>query len=71
MELSLVDKVVPVAELEKAGIEVAEDFGRIPLPTISGIKRLKNYAIRDLKNYLELENEELRKTIFERQHSVQ
>jgi enoyl-CoA hydratase/carnithine racemase len=70
LELAFVDKVVPIAELEQTAIEVAEDFRKIPLSIISGIKRLKNYSIHDLRDYLELENEELRKTIFERQHSV-
>jgi len=70
LKLALVDKVVSVGKLEETAFEVAKDFGKIPLPTISGIKRLKNYSIHDLESYLELENEELRKTILERQHSI-
>ena len=70
LALALVDTVVPVDELEQTAIKVAEDFRKIPLSTISGIKRLKNYSMHDLESYLELENEELRKTIFEKQHSI-
>jgi 2-(1,2-epoxy-1,2-dihydrophenyl)acetyl-CoA isomerase len=70
LELGLVDTVAPVTELEQRAIEVAEGFKKIPLSTISGIKRLKNYSMHDLESYLELENEELRKIIFERQHSI-
>ena len=70
LELGLVDTVAPVTELEQTAIEVAEELRKIPLSTISGIKRLKNYSMHDLESYLELENEELRKVIFERQHSI-
>lgn len=70
LELALVDKIVSVTELEQTAIKVAEDFRKIPLSTISGIKRLKNYSLHDLESYLELENDELRKTIFEKQHSI-
>lgn len=70
LKLGLVDKVVSVGKLEETAIKVAKDFRKAPLPTISGVKRLINYSIHDLESYLELENEELRKTIFERQHSI-
>jgi enoyl-CoA hydratase/carnithine racemase len=63
LKLGLVDKVVSAGELEEKAIEVAQDLSGIPLRTLSGIKRLTNYSIHDLKDYLELENEELRKIV--------
>jgi 2-(1,2-epoxy-1,2-dihydrophenyl)acetyl-CoA isomerase len=63
LKLGLVDKVVPVDELEETAFEFAQSFKNIPLNTLSGIKRLKNYSMHDLEQYLELENEELRKIV--------
>ncbi|MFC1839356.1 enoyl-CoA hydratase/isomerase family protein [Thermodesulfobacteriota bacterium] len=63
LKFGLVDKVVPVDELERTAFEFSQNFKKIPLRTLSGIKRLKNYSMHDLEQYLELENEELRNIV--------
>lgn len=59
LRLGIVDKVVPLNELEDAALDVARSFALRPLKTLSGIKKLLNYSAKDLKDYLDLENKEL------------
>jgi len=59
LRLGIVDKVVPFNELEGAALDVAHRFSLKPLKTLSGIKRLLNYSVKDLKDYLDFENKEL------------
>jgi enoyl-CoA hydratase/carnithine racemase len=59
MELGLVDKIVPLDELEQTAITTAKHFAQRPASTLLGVKRLLNYSLRDLHNYLELENQVL------------
>ena len=59
LKLGLLDKVVPVSRLEDAALSVAHRFGQIPSRTLSGIKRLVNFSFKDLKDYLETENQEI------------
>ncbi len=59
LRLGIVDKVVPFNELEGAALDVAHRFSLKPLKTLSGIKRLLNYSVKDLKDYLDFENQEL------------
>jgi len=57
MRLGIVDKVVPQAELEEAARKVAKSFARKPGRSLSGIKTLLSYSLKDLKDSLELENQ--------------
>lgn len=59
LEMGMVDRVVPPEKLEDAALELAARFGAKPLSSIKGVKRLLNFANRDLRNYLEAENREL------------
>ena len=63
MKLGLVDKVVPFNELRQAALEIAEDYARRPLRSIAGAKKLLNYSIRDLEEYLDFETRELGRII--------
>jgi len=63
LKLGIVDKVVPVDELKATAISIAQKFAKIPSQYSSGIKRLLNYNISDLKDYLEYENTILRRVI--------
>ena len=63
LELGIVDKVVPHNELEQTAIQVAQQFAERPIRSLSGIKRLINYSMKDLKNYLSFESQELFKAI--------
>jgi enoyl-CoA hydratase/carnithine racemase len=57
LELGIVDKIVPVADLEASALEVANRFGRKPAGSLSGIKKLMNYAYKDLTNYMDFERQ--------------
>ena len=57
--LGIVDKLVSADELENAALEIAQAFARKPGTTLSGVKRLLSYSMKDLPDYLQLENEVL------------
>lgn len=59
LEFGIVDRVVPVEDLERTAIETAQGFSRRSGKTLSGIKRLINYTMKDLADYLEFENQEI------------
>lgn len=59
MKYGIVDQVVPVKELEKTALETARRFGNNHANSISGIKKLVNWSVRDLADYLEFENLEI------------
>ena len=59
LRLGIVDKVVPPGKLEKSALEIAQGFARKPDSTLAGIKRLLNYSMKDLGDFLELENQVL------------
>jgi enoyl-CoA hydratase/carnithine racemase len=59
LRLGIVDKVVASSNLEEAALKTAQNFAQKPAGSLSGVKRLLNYSMRDLKDYLEFENEEL------------
>ena len=61
LELGLVDEVVPVDDLDEAALRVAQLYAGKPVVTVSGIKRLLGYNLRDLSLYLEYENNEILK----------
>jgi len=61
--LGLVDQVVPLAKLEETAIQMAQDWTQRSICSMKGIKRLINYSIEDLKDYLSFESQELLKTI--------
>ena len=63
LQIGIVDKVVKCEELATAAFRVAKQFATKPARTLSGVKRLLNYCRRDLKDYLEFENEELLKIV--------
>ena len=58
-ELGVLDQIVPEPWLEESALKAAHRFGEIPRRTLSGIKKLVNYSIHDLKDYLETENQEV------------
>ena len=64
LRLGIVNKVVPVNELKKAALSIAQRFAKIPAQYSSGIKKLLNYNMKNLKEYLEYENEILRRIIY-------
>ena len=63
LRLGIVDKVVPVNEFEETVMDVAHTFARKPRRTLEGIKKFLNNSMKDLKENLELEDEEINKII--------
>jgi len=59
LELGIVDQVLAEEELEKAAIRLARRLSKRPLGSLLGIKRLINYSMKDLKDYLGFESQEL------------
>ena len=62
-KLGIVDKVVPQEELEKAAVDTARYFAQKPARSLAGLKKLINYSLMDLKDYMALEYQELIKAI--------
>lgn len=54
----IIDKVLPEADFEAAIIETARRFESVAGSTLSGLKRLLRFSSRDLKKYLEFEDQE-------------
>jgi 2-(1,2-epoxy-1,2-dihydrophenyl)acetyl-CoA isomerase len=63
MKLGIVDKVVPQGELEKAAVDTARYFAQKPARSLAGLKKLINYSMIDLKNYMAIEYKELIKVL--------
>ena len=57
--LGMVDSVVMSSKLESAPIEMAQNFCKKSYRSIAGLKRIMNYSMRGLKEYLSYEDEEL------------
>jgi len=62
-KLGIVDKVVPLEDLDRIALETAQDFVRLPSGYCIGIKKLLNFDIKELSNYLEFESGLLRRLI--------
>jgi enoyl-CoA hydratase/carnithine racemase len=63
MKLGIVDKVVPRQELEKAAVDTARNFAQKPARSLAGLKKLINYSMIDLKDYMAIEYKELIKVL--------
>jgi 2-(1,2-epoxy-1,2-dihydrophenyl)acetyl-CoA isomerase len=63
LELGIVDQVVPYNILEESALQMAQRLAKMPTRSLAGIKRLINYSMKDLKDYLSFESQELLKTL--------
>ena len=63
LEYGIIDKIVPLTGLEAGTLEIAHQFEEVAGPTLSGLKRLLRFSNKDLKKYLEFENQEFFKII--------
>jgi 2-(1,2-epoxy-1,2-dihydrophenyl)acetyl-CoA isomerase len=63
MKLGIVDRVVPQEELEKAAIDTARRFAQKPARSLVGLKKLINYSMNNLKDYMAIEYKELIKVL--------
>lgn len=59
LKLGLVDEVVSFDELRDAAFRTAEQFARKPGRSLRCCKRLLNYSLKNLREYLDFETQEL------------
>jgi enoyl-CoA hydratase/carnithine racemase len=67
MATGLVEKCVPVADLEKEAITVARRFAAKPATSLRLAKRLINHSMAGFAEYLEYETQEMLKALHENQ----
>jgi 2-(1,2-epoxy-1,2-dihydrophenyl)acetyl-CoA isomerase len=63
LEIGFVDQMVPDNELEETAIKTAQNLARRSTCSLIGIKRLLNFTLKDLTDYLNFESGEVLKTI--------
>jgi 2-(1,2-epoxy-1,2-dihydrophenyl)acetyl-CoA isomerase len=63
LKIGIVDQIVPNNKLEDTAIQIAHDFSRRSMRSLEGIKKLINYTMKDIQNYLDYESFELLRTI--------
>ena len=59
LELGLVNQVVPFRDLRETALGIAQEFASKPRRSIITAKKLLNYALKDLEEYLDFETREL------------
>ena len=59
LRLGIVDEVVSPDKLEESALDAARRFAQKPARSLAGVKRLINYSMKDIKDYMELEYQEL------------
>ena len=63
LRLKLVDKVASFNKLSSAALDIAKKFSSKSATSLVGVKRLVNYSLKDLRDYLGFENEQLIKIL--------
>lgn len=63
MTLGVVDEVVDSEKLEAAALAAARRFAQNPARSLAGVKRLINYSMKDLREFMEIEHQELMKIV--------
>jgi 2-(1,2-epoxy-1,2-dihydrophenyl)acetyl-CoA isomerase len=63
LDMGIVDHVVPNHKLEETAIQIAQDLANRPSRSLVGIKKLINYSMKDIQDYLDFESCELLKTL--------
>jgi 2-(1,2-epoxy-1,2-dihydrophenyl)acetyl-CoA isomerase len=63
LKIGIVDQIVPNNKLEDTAIQIAQDFTKRSMRSLEGIKKLINYTMKDIQNYLDYESFELLRTI--------
>jgi enoyl-CoA hydratase/carnithine racemase len=59
IRLGIVDEVVAPDKLEESALDAARRFAQKPARSLSGVKRLINYSMKDIEDYMDLEYQEL------------
>jgi len=58
LDLGIVDEIAPVDQLEERARRLGQRLASRPTTTTAGLKRLLNYSLRQLEDYLAFENEQ-------------
>ena len=58
-KLGIVDEIVAPDRVEEAALNAARHFAQKPPRSLAAVKKLINYSLKDLKDYMELEHQEL------------
>ena len=59
LQLGIVDEVVPTGNLEPAALDAARRFAEKPARSLAAVKKLINFSMRDLREYMDIEHKEL------------
>jgi len=62
-QLGIVDKVVPLEDLDRMALETAQNYAQLPSSYAIGIKKLLNFNLKELNHYLEFESQLLRRQV--------
>ena len=62
-ELGFADRIFPAGNFEEEAIRAAKQFAALPITSVRLAKRLSNYSVKGLAEYLEFENSELIKVL--------
>jgi len=62
-QLGIVDKVVPLEDLDRVVLEIAQEYAQFPSNYAIGIKKLLNFNLKELSQYLQFEDDLLRRQI--------
>ena len=64
--LGLVDQLVPAEDFQEEAFKVAKQFSALPTTSLRLAKRLSNYFVKGLPDYLEFENSELIRALIQK-----
>lgn len=70
LKYGIVDKVVAGGQLEQAALETAEKVKKLDHRTLRGVKRLTKYSMKNLRDYLTQETNELLRVCVEMGRTV-
>lgn len=59
LDMGIVDMVVKTDALEESAILKARQFSSKPKSSLTSVKKMLNYSLKDLEEYLNMENQEL------------
>jgi len=68
LKLGIVDEVVPADSLEAAALDTARRFAEKPARSLAGVKKLINFFMKDLREYMEMEHQELLRIVKSHDH---
>ncbi|MFC1813969.1 enoyl-CoA hydratase/isomerase family protein, partial [Thermodesulfobacteriota bacterium] len=59
LSLGIVDEVVPTDSLEASALDAARRFAEKPARSLAAVKKLINFSMKDISEYMDIEHQEL------------